>query len=552
MSSELANLLGASEIFSELMEDGLIRADGTPDTKNSTNKDELVKRVAFYLYDFARSAYNPNIYYARRRGTQVYRVFNKDDNKISDLVVSLYQKLFKKTPYREVQATVRNIEQNILTKVVPDTRYIKIFDVFFDTLTGEILTDLPDGEKCYYVLFDNDDKPEYNPERFMSRLKDKYDETYELLKDRDKFDTSVLPMDIDFIRTWADASTPGFKDRYFDMLLAVVPNFMYKKPPIAYFLLGNARGGKSSYVRMLHYIFGENNTSNVRLNELSDPHKNLQLTNTILNAPDEEMEERLTSEDIANFKSLAAHEKIEFPVLFSQKPQVLIPNFMMYLPSNSMPDFSGGTSTEACMRRARVIMFPADLSKLDHIPEDFVRDVLTEQAVADMLGEVLALAWYFNKHEFWYSDTMIRSTEFVSESTNSADIFARRFREYFDGFESKQILWDEYQLWCDANEVQCEKRKVLNMRFIKEMTSRTTFYDPDTGEKEHIYRVPSGKWVLRDGLVIENKSVMMLHNAHISALIFLDKLNDDDLRMYGVREKRAEHVYEVLSEGDKQ
>lgn len=526
-----------AEFVQGLVMDGLVNKDGSlafaankPGGK--MQRDDLAMRVTMFLYDFKRNPYNPATIYYKRREDDTYESVDKDDPEIQDIVVSVYKKLYHITPASEITATVKNVANNIIEHADLGSPYLKIADkLYWDKKDGAIISNLPNSTGCYYRLFNSPKDttlPEINADfEFGQAVYEKYmnvwtDWLLPHFQKGDSFESFYqdLPMEYDFIKVWADPSKPGFIDRYWDLLLAMVPNFMYKKPPVAYFLLGNARGGKSSYVKMLHLMFGAYNTSTVRLNELSDPHLNLRLASTLLNAPDEEMEAQLTAKDMANFKSLAAHEQLELPVLYRTNPQKIIPNFMMYLPSNALPKFSG-SGAEACMRRARIMMFTADLSKLDHLPKDFIRETFTDEMVASLLGTVLAFAKYFTTETFWWSKTMQGSNDYVSQSVNSSKLYHEAWARFYDGFESFSIVWEDYQRWCQANDYNMEKRNALSARFFSELQNRVSYRDKVYGHTK-VYRVPCGKNVMmRSTPIPKHGNIEQCHEKGWSAVDIL-------------------------------
>lgn len=529
-----------AEFVEGLVVDGLVNKNGTLAFKankssDKLKRDDLAMRVVMFLYDFKRNPFNPATIYYKRREEDTYESIDKDDPEIQDIVVTIYKQLYHITPASEITATVKNVANNIIERADLGSPYLKIAEkTYWDKKDGSIVSELPKNEACYYRMF-NSPKDSNIPEikadfDFGQMVYERYIEVWRewLLphyQNGDSFESfyKELPMDYNFIKVWADDTKPGFQDRYWDLLLAMVPNFLYKKPPIAYFLLGNARGGKSSYVKMLHLMFGSYNTSTVRLNELSDPHLNLRLASTLLNAPDEEMEAQLTARDMANFKSLAAHEQLELPVLYRTNPQKISPDFMMYLPSNALPKFTG-SGAEACMRRARVMMFTADLSKLDHLPKDFIRETFTDEMVANLLGTVLAFAKYFTTETFWCSKTMQGSNEYVSQSVNSSKLYYDAWARFFDGFDTFNLIWDDYQRWCQANDYTMEKRESLRARFFNELKTRVSYRDKDYGHIK-VYRIPSGKNVMTKHFTVDKHgNVGECHERGWSAV---DIMNDN-------------------------
>ena len=533
-----------AEFVEGLVVDGLVGQNGTltfaankPGGK--LQRDDLAMRVVMFLYDFKRNPYNPATIYFKRHTDDTYRSIDKDDPEIQDVVVSVYKELYHITPASEISSTVKNVVNNIIERADLGSPYLKLAtSLYWDRKEGIIIDELPKGKEVYYQLFNSpisSNVPEIDANlEFGRTVHQRYLDVWQdwLLPHFQKGDTfesfyKELPMEYEFIKVWADPTKPGFIDRYWDLLLAIVPNFMYKKPPVAYFLLGNARGGKSSYVKMLHLMFGSNNTSTVRLNELGDPHLNLRLSSTLLNAPDEEMEANLTAKDMANFKSLAAHEQLELPVLYRTNPQKILPDFMMYLPSNALPKFTG-SGAEACMRRARVMMFTADLSKLDHLPKDFLRETFTNELMASLLGTVLAFAKYFTTEMFWYSKTMQGSNDYVSQSVNSSKLYYDAWSKFFDGFETFSLVWDDYERWCYANDYRMEPRESLKARFFNELKSRVSVRKD--GSTSKVYRIPNNKNVLTLDFDIEKcGDVKGLHGEGRSAVDTLTRLYEAEL-----------------------
>lgn len=470
-----------SEFIESLVADNLINQNGSIPTKllgsgGKLQRDELVLRVVMYNYEFRRHAQNRTLYFYKCRGSDVFVRFEKDSPLIKDIVAKAYRTLFKMSPNSEVSATIANIANNITKEADMSAGIIKVGDhLYWYPKEGVLKETLGPMDECYYVLFDNRRASKEEPEIEITRddsndIMGYYFNTWDKLRNYVDNKTPFaafyqdLDLEFDFVKTWANMSLPGGRDRYWDMMLSFVPNFLYKKPKAAYFLLGKARGGKSSYIELLHYIMGSRNTSTVKLSELADAHKNLTITSTIMNAPDEEKEGKLTDEAIANYKTIAAHGQLELSVMYSQVPQKVSTDFMMYIPTNDVPDFHG-PGAEACLKRAKVISFLADLSENDSKQISFIGDIITKPLLCKLLGYVFAFAKYFSSHDFWYSPAMDDSKNFVAENANSAEIYFRRWRQYFDGYERWNDVWDDYKYWCKANNCQWQEAKALKMSF---------------------------------------------------------------------------------------
>lgn len=535
----------AQTLLGELISLGRISQNGTiPGNLGKDYKRDLVKRVVMFLYEFRRHPENPSNYFCRRFDQDIFKPFDKDSKFINDIVNRVFVELFTIAPHKDVTATVDEIMDSVQTPANLDSGIIKVASkLYWYQKDGYLKTgELGDGDECFYELFDSPLSTQFPNINLAyedgQKIYDRYMKVWNdwilpHYNDNEDFGAFYhdLPMEYEFVKVWADPSKEGYQDRYWDLLLAVVSSFLYKKPVASYFLLGNARGGKSSYTKMLHLIFGRNNTSTLCLSELSDKHKNLALASTLLNAPDEETESTLSPEDMKNYKSLSAHEYLELPVFYSQNPKKIATNFMMYLPSNALPKFNG-SGAEACMKRAKVIMFSADLSKMDSRPGNFIKDTFTTELLDDFLGTILAFAKFFTEREFWWSPAMLSSNEFVSSTVSPSEIYFHEWNRFFDGINSVGILYKDYQMWCKANDLKWEPMDIIKNRFMSIFSKkRTTYYDPETKQRPTVYRDASGKYVMYDGFVVPRvkESIAELHEADKSAVYIMKELAEAEL-----------------------
>ena len=538
-----------SEFIAGLVADNLINQNGSIPAAllksgGKLQRDELALRVIMYNYEFRRHSQNRTLYFYKLRGADVFTQFVKDDQTIRDIVTKTYRSLYKISPSSEVNNTIANIINNITTTADMSAGIIKVGDhLYWYPKDGVLKDTLGSCDECYYVLFNSPESKEIPPIEITrddaNSILGYYYDTWDVLNKYEQenvmFDSFYkdLPMDFEFVKTWAEMSLPGAQDRYWDIMMSFVPNFLYRKPKAAYFLLGEARGGKSSYIELLHYIMGRRNTSTVKMSELADSHKNLTITSTIMNAPDEEKEGKLTDEDIANYKTIATHGQLELNVMYSQVPQKVSTDFMMYIPSNAMPDFHGA-GVEACLERAKVISFLANLSRFDKHPVSFLGGVVTKPIICQLLGNVFAFAKYFSNHVFWFSPAMDASKKFVAEATNSSKIYADRWKQYFDGYERWNDVWDDYKNWCRANSYQFEEAKSLKMRFnAYSIVGRTNAKAPD-GEWRKVYKIAGTKPV-------------MFHDHEVSKFLgTVEDLHDGKLNKDGTRNDGGKSVVDVL------
>lgn len=450
------------------------------------SKDEYQQSAAvkliFSKYDIVRVVSGEMYYYKEHDVTsETYR--HLSDRMIKNLVRWAYQYLNIPVTARKVETTSATLKECVEDEVDNiDMNVIEICDgLYWDGYISD-LTDSP-SKPCFIRLFDNSgfESPSTinieMPESYGTVIKGYYKNTLEWLDNMDgdlpdpsdeesiKENEKDYPIAVTFpfIWTWACEN----HGPYMDMLKMVASVFMRNKPMGAFILTGLKRNGKSTMVKMVHTLLGRANTSSVRLSELSDKHKNLTLSTTLFNAPDEETEGKdMDADAVANFKTMAAHEPLLLPVLYETKPQWVQTNFVSVSPMNSEPEWKGD-SASACMQRSLIIQFHADLSKFDNSGKDFARETFTPEMYSRLLGVVLAIASYYSEHRMTFSDEMADAREIIEEQVDNRVEYADLFNKWFVGYKREKDVFTDYKSWCKMHGYQYVTMKRL-MFAIKE------------------------------------------------------------------------------------
>lgn len=427
-------------------------------------------------YDILRINSSCRYYYRMKNSdSYVYRpVSPRDDRELRKLAKKAFDSLSVAMTATKLKNTVETLKECAnMDKDSIDQDIIEIANGWYWDTQASRFTRNPE-KPCFVKLFDNaghDTRGKVNIDKsiiVVPLIKKVCENTLSLLECND----GVLPLPddkrevdffdglpyFDFIDTWAC----GNEGVYNDILKAAAAVFMRKKPMGAFILTGLRRNGKSTFVKMLHIMLGRANTSSVRLAELHDPHKNLTLLGTLLNAPDEEIEGKDMSEEAtADFKSMAAHEELVLPVMYSSQPQPISTDFVMFCPMNDDPEWKGN-SASACAQRSLIIPFYADLSKFDNNGHDFEKETFTEYMYQNLLGVLFAYAKYYSEHKLTFSSTMESERKAASEVSDNRVVFAGLFCKWFVGYTNENIVFDEYKSWCDHYGYQyVGKRKLM-------------------------------------------------------------------------------------------
>lgn len=432
--------------------------------RKKADKYAMTNAALRQQYDIVRVNANSTYYY-KDKGSSVYERLT--DHKLDTLVRDIYLSGFGSAEPKELKDAaemVKRLTTDELEELSNDTWYITQTS-YWDVEKGELVRE-PRGY-CFRKLFNTKhvDKhvvkiPEFNEDQEM-KMWETYEEVLDQLN-RGEFEERY-----EFIKTWAN----GNHDVYMDIMRSIAYCFVKKKPVGSYILVGLRRNGKSSFVGLLHTIFGRENTSDVRLSQLGDPHYVNKLKYTMMNAPDEEDEKAIDAQ--ASFKTIADHGLLTLSVMRSNEPVQVPCNFMCFYPMNHIPDWKG-TGAAACMKRSLIIPFYADLSRFDKKNYDFAKETFTADFMCEFMGSVFAYANYYSRHELEFSGTMTSEQETLEEEVDSAVTYRKEFEKYFDGFDTLKTLYQDYINWCKAQDLTISQRAEFKFVFREYFSKRTT------------------------------------------------------------------------------
>lgn len=389
-----------------------------------------------------------------------------------------------------------------------NNRVIMVAEGLYWDLDSQEFIDYPGDEGCFRMLFDSRPSDDIRVDinqvggAFIKGICSnayahlvKHDGKIvpaECLDDgeKDKFEFSLDNPTLRAFWVWANEDLDTFND----LLKAVAVNFFKVKPKGAFILIGKTRNGKSSFIKMLHTLFGTNNTSEVTLAQLDDPHVNMTLLSTMLNAPDEEEEGK--SQEVlkaqSRFKMMATHKSILLPVYYSQEPQPVPTDFMSYHAMNDIPQWQGN-GAEACLKRSIIIMFENDLSKMDNNGKDFEKETYDELFFGYLLGVVLAISRYYSDRKLEFSDTQAEKKELVVSEVDNMSVYIGRLLHWFPGgYSTVNLVWEDYKMWCDERGYRWSQKQAFSakMKIYGGKHSSLTLFDSD--ESINIVRLKKG------------------------------------------------------------
>ena len=424
-------------------------------SKDRANRDDFIKRVAMYLFDFKKHPMEASIVFFKRRNELVYKRATEDT--IARELNRLWEFFFQCTPTREVDECARNILRNVKETADIRNRTYRIADglYFSPDDKNALFSAPPEGKDCFFTL-----EGAYatigQSEEYVSLLLDSYHGFLGVLDSPQYKDLQFknfykeLPRDFEWVETWSATEVPGSVERYWDMMVAFSTPFFRKLIERYYLLDGKTRTGKSSFHDVLVYLFGVNNSAQVMITDFANYHVNNALAYCCINTPDEEQGGLVPKAACPIFKTFATKRGAQLPVK-NKQPIWGDGQFMGFSPTNSnlqWPDTESGP----CLKRCLIIKFFKNLEHLDLRGKTFIEATIIDRPreFAKFLGQVFALATYFSRDEkeFFMSDQMETASEYVSKETNSLVLYYNYFFTFFDAVSNDEFLWDDYVRAC--------------------------------------------------------------------------------------------------------
>lgn len=266
------------------------------------------------------------------------------------------------------------------------------------------------------------------------------------------YTTSVNPGEGNSHREWLEQVTLGDKTLADDIIKAIAPVFMHKKPFGIFWFLGNGANGKSTALKSLYAIFGSEAPythnrwfSQLTVKQIEDerdtPMINGRLGNVCLESNDGHVK------DTGGYKNLAEHSTFNVHKFNSQDGVQVDGNVHTIFNANNIPTFAD--KTQGVRRRTFTIPFKASFEQDNTFDEKLFAQ---PDFLPDLLGELLRTTVDIKKNGYSYafSDQTLKAKEDYDEEVNTAETY---FEELLQtevwGFTNFTDLTKDYQKWCD-------------------------------------------------------------------------------------------------------
>ena len=235
----------------------------------------------------------------------------------------------------------------------------------------------------------------------------------------------------------------------------------------SFFLLGEKRNGKSTFLDMVGNLLGEDNTANLDLCEIGDRFRTAELTGKLANIGDDINDEWVSN--TAVFKKVVSGDVITVERK-GKDPYKLRSFAKFFFSANSLPRLGRGKDSRAVLDRLVIIPFDAKFTKDDPDYDPFIKYKLRSEEVMEALiaRAIPALVDVLKDQEFAYCDRVKDSlAEF--EKTNNPIL------EWFDELdeidyinEPIKLVQQKYNTFCLANNLQAISALELQKQMKKQ------------------------------------------------------------------------------------
>ncbi len=221
----------------------------------------------------------------------------------------------------------------------------------------------------------------------------------------------------------------------------------------SFFLLGEKRNGKSTFLDMVSTLLGEDNTANLDLCEIGDRFRTAELTGKLANIGDDINDEWVSNTAI--FKKVVSGDTVTAERK-GKDPFKLRSFAKFFFSANSLPRLGRGKDSSAVLDRLVIIPFDAKFSKTDPDYDPFIKYKLRGEDVMEALiaKAVPALRDVLIEQEFTTCERIVRNIEEFEISNNPILEFYEELDEADYMNEPVKSVYQRYNAFCLSNNLQ--------------------------------------------------------------------------------------------------
>lgn len=221
----------------------------------------------------------------------------------------------------------------------------------------------------------------------------------------------------------------------------------------SFFLLGEKRNGKSTFLDMVGTLLGEDNTSNLDLCEIGDRFRTAELTGKLANIGDDINDEWVSNTAI--FKKVVSGDVVTAERK-GKDPFKLRSFAKFFFSANSLPRLGRGKDSSAVLDRLVIIPFDAKFTKNDPDYDPFIKYKLRDESVMEALiaKAVPALIEVLSNQEFEHCNKLDEAMAEFEKTNNPILQFYDELDESDYINEPIKAVYQKYTGFCLSNNLQ--------------------------------------------------------------------------------------------------
>jgi len=244
-------------------------------------------------------------------------------------------------------------------------------------------------------------------------------------------------------------------ENVYELLYQSIGYCFYRRNELrkSFFLLGEKRNGKSTFLDMVGTLLGEDNTANLDLCEIGDRFRTAELTGKLANIGDDINDEWVSNTAI--FKKVVSGDTVTAERK-GKDPFKLRSFAKFFFSANSLPRLGRGKDSSAVLDRLVVIPFDAKFSKDDADYDPFIKYKLRGEDVMEALiaKAVPALRTVLIDQEFAHCERVTKNLEEFEKSNNPILEFYEELDEADYLNEPVKVVYQRYTAFCISNNLQ--------------------------------------------------------------------------------------------------
>ena len=247
----------------------------------------------------------------------------------------------------------------------------------------------------------------------------------------------------------------------------------YKK---SFMLTGDKNNGKSTFLKLVKVIMGEDNISALDLKELGDRFNTSMVFGKLVNIGDDIGDDFLQGTQVAMFKKIVSGDRIKAERK-GQDPFEFDPYVKLLFSANDIPRMKDKTG--AVLDRLIIIPFNARFSKEDPDYDPFIGYKLIEPGSIGYLIKlgIMGLRRVLEGQGFTRSDLVDRQLEEYEEENNPIVAFIHDLEHGEDDIvnEAAADVYTRYNVFCNAANMQPMSKGVFSKQINKRIGTEIAF-----------------------------------------------------------------------------